>query len=90
MLQSLLNELAEKGRVDCIVRARPSASHTKVLEQLEDQSIKVAIAAPPENGKANAELVSFLAKECHVPRTHVEIVSGQTSKVKHIRIRSVV
>ena len=88
MFTSLQSELAEQGRVDFIVRARPSASQTKAVEQLEDQSIKIAIAAAPENGKANIELVSFLANEFGVPKTQVELVSGHTSKVKHIRIRS--
>jgi len=88
MLQSLRDELANNGRVDFYVRVRASAPRTKVLEVLEDKSVKITVAAPPEGGKANAELLSFLAKEFQVPKAKVQLVSGQTSRVKLIRIGS--
>ncbi|MEK7137357.1 MAG: DUF167 domain-containing protein [Patescibacteria group bacterium] len=44
------------------------------------------IAAPPEDGKAHAELVRFLAKEFGVPKGNIEIISGITSRRKAARI----
>jgi len=86
MFNALLQELADKGSVRFYVRAKPSAASTKVVSVMDDESIKVDIAAPPEDGKANRELVSYLAKEFGVPKANVEIVSGATARQKLIRI----
>lgn len=86
MLSLLRDELAANGRVDFYVRVRASAPRTKVLEILADQSVKITVAAPPEGGKANAELLAFLAKEFGVQKQQVELVSGQTSRTKLIRV----
>ncbi len=88
MLTELKNQLLEKGRVDFTVRARPSAPATKVLDVLEDESVKIAIAAAPEGGKANAELVKFLAGEFGVRREQVTLLAGHASKLKLVRIRN--
>ena len=48
--------------------------------------MKVRIASPPVEGAANAELVKVLAKHFGVARSTVEIVSGETSKSKRVRI----
>jgi uncharacterized protein YggU (UPF0235/DUF167 family) len=49
--------------------------------------LKVKVAAVPERGKANAELCAFLAKECGVARTAVEVISGQTGPMKVVRVK---
>jgi len=78
--------LAEKGSVHFYVRAVPNAPQTKLLEVMEDESLKVAVAASAEKGEANKGLVKFLAGEFGVAKEYVEIVSGITSKHKLIRI----
>lgn len=50
--------------------------------------LKIKIAAPPEDGKANAELIKFLSKEWKVAKSELEIVSGDTSRHKRIRINN--
>jgi len=86
MLEAFIDELAAKGSVTFAVRARPSAPTTKAVEKLDDESIKIAIAAPPEKGKANAELIKFLSKEFAVSKSQITIVSGATAPHKLIRI----
>lgn len=81
-------ELKEKGMVQFYVRALPGAPKTLVSEYLEDGSVKVRIAAPPEGGKANAELLRFIAKKLHVDRSQVSLISGVTSRMKLIRIQN--
>lgn len=54
---------------------------------MADGTIKLDIAAVPEDGKANEELVRFLADEFDVPKSHVEILKGHTAKTKVVRIR---
>jgi uncharacterized protein (TIGR00251 family) len=57
-----------------------------VAGYLEDGSLKVKITAPPEKGKANAELCTFLAKHFGVAPREVTILSGETSRRKRVRI----
>lgn len=69
------------------IRVRPQARQTKITSTLADGSIKIALAAPAEDGKANAELIRFLAEEYGVDRQKIEIVTGQTNRRKTIRIQ---
>ena len=57
-------------------------------ETMVDGSIKIDLAAPAEDGKANTALVKFLAEEFSVPLSCVEILSGHAGRRKVIRIRS--
>ena len=87
MLELFQQELASQGRTSFYVRALPGASKTELVEQLSDGSVKIRIAAPAEEGKANTELIRFLANEFRVQKSQVEIVSGKTGRMKLIRIR---
>ena len=48
--------------------------------------LRIRIAAVPEGGRANAELVSFLAARLGVPKRSVVVSSGQTSTLKTVEI----
>lgn len=48
--------------------------------------VKARVSAPPEGGKANKSLIALLAKALRVPKTSIEIVSGETSRNKNLRI----
>ncbi len=67
------------------IRVVPRASRSEVVG-LIDGALKVRIASPPVDGAANAELTKLLAKHYKVPKSSVEIISGQHSKVKRVRI----
>jgi hypothetical protein len=68
------------------VRVQPKASADRILGE-HDGALKVCVTAPPEKGKANAAVIALLAKELAVPKSSVEIVRGQTSRNKTVRIR---
>jgi uncharacterized protein (TIGR00251 family) len=70
------------------VRVQPNASVTAIAGEHGDE-LKVRLAAPPVDGKANAELVRFLAKTLGVPRAAVTIARGETGRSKSVRIREV-
>ncbi|MCC6369068.1 MAG: YggU family protein [Bryobacterales bacterium] len=74
---------------DLILRIKviPKSSRTEMAGEMADGTLKVRVAAPPEKGKANAELCAFLAKHYGVPRGRVAILSGETSPLKHVRIK---
>jgi uncharacterized protein len=52
-------------------------------------ALKLKIAAPPVDGKANEECTRFLAELLGVPRNCVEIISGETSRNKVVRVKDV-
>lgn len=63
------------------VKAVPSASRTEIAD-IKDGRLRVRIAAAPEDGKANAELRSALAKAAGCAKSAVELVSGEKSRLK--------
>jgi uncharacterized protein (TIGR00251 family) len=68
-----------------LVRVIPRASKSEVVGMVEGH-LKVRIAAPPVDGAANAELVKLLSRYFNVPKREVELVSGETSRVKKVKI----
>lgn len=71
------------------VKVTPRSKRTAVLGTLADGSIKIAVAAPPEDGKANAALVRFLAETLSVRESQIEIVAGHGSPRKLIAISGI-
>lgn len=88
MLESLKSELAERKSVRFYVRVRPADPPTRIISEMDDGSVKVAVGAPPEKGKANAELVAFLADQFGVDMQNVFIKSGGTARMKLVMISS--
>lgn len=83
--------LRGKGEVYLRVKVRPSAAKTEIRGILEEgeETIKIDIAAPAERGKANQELINFLAREFGVKSVQVRIVSGISEKIKLIKIKKI-
>ena len=61
----------------------PRASCTEIADA-EGNIIRIRIAAPPEKGKANQELLRFLVKLLGIPKANAEILSGETSRRKRV------
>jgi uncharacterized protein (TIGR00251 family) len=78
------------GRVRLAVRLTPKASRARILGLAEEADgarvLKVAVSAPPEDGKANAALVELLARALKVPRGAVSIAAGAASRRKLVDI----
>ncbi|MBQ8870630.1 MAG: DUF167 domain-containing protein [Alphaproteobacteria bacterium] len=74
------------------VRLAPNSSCCKILgttvDANEDVFLKISVVSVPEKGKANKELISFLAKKLKIAKSDFEIVSGELDKWKKIRIIS--
>ncbi len=66
-------------------RVVPRASKSEIVGAL-DGWLKVKLKSPPVDGAANQELIKILAKFFDVPKSAVEILKGQTSKTKRIKI----
>jgi uncharacterized protein (TIGR00251 family) len=67
------------------ITARPGASRRGVIG-LSDNCLVIAIQSRPHKGKANDDLIDYLAREMRVPRSALLIVRGETSHRKTIRI----
>jgi uncharacterized protein (TIGR00251 family) len=67
------------------VRATPRAARNSV-DGWQGESLKVHLQAPPVDGKANAALIVLLAETLGVSRKQVEIIGGETSRTKRVRV----
>lgn len=67
------------------LRIGPRASSDQVSGLLGDR-LKISITAPPVDGKANAHLVKWTAKQFGVAKSRVAVVSGTASRDKIIRV----
>ena len=67
------------------LHAKPNARRSQLLPGPDGRWL-VHLAAPPQDGQANAELVSFLAKVFGVPRRDVQLLSGHTAPFKKVEI----
>jgi uncharacterized protein len=81
----MLRYTERDGALSFTVRVVPRAARSAVVG-VHDGALKVRVAAPPVEGAANDELVRTLARALAVPPRAVEIVSGQTSKTKQVRV----
>jgi len=78
-----INETA--AGVTFAIKVQPRAKRNAIVGELGD-ALKVALTAPPVDGKANEACVEFFAEVLRVPRSAVMIASGQTSRNKVIRV----
>ena len=70
------------------VYVQPRASKTEVAG-MHDGRIKIRLAAPPVDGAANAELVSFVASRLGIAKSKVRVVAGEASRRKVLEIEGV-
>ncbi len=54
---------------------------------LHNGRLKIKISAPPVDGKANQNLIEFIAKALGVSKSKIEIVKGRTSKLKTLKFQ---
>ncbi len=75
----------ESGGSRLAVKVTPNAGRNEITG-FKDGVLQVKVAAPPDKGKANRELIEILAEKLEVKRSAVLIVQGQTSRHKTIII----
>ena len=77
---------AEEDDILLRLYIQPKASRDKIVG-LHGEELKIAITAPPVDGKANQQLIRLLADTFAVSKSRVELLSGKSSKVKRFLIR---
>ena len=76
---------AADGSVILTLHIQPGAKKTEITG-LHGEALKIRLAAPPVDGKANAELVALVAREFGCAKSAVEIASGAGARIKRVRI----
>lgn len=90
MLCGKVFEKNEKGFV-LRVRLQPNSSSCQVKEILSTENgdfLKISVHSIPEKGKANKELIEFLAKKLQMAKSDIEIISGELDKYKKILLKT--
>ena len=90
MSGGMLREVA--GGVTLAVRAQPGAKKTAIAGIYGGGAtvqLKIAVQAPPVEGRANEALIRFLAETFGVAKRSVELVSGELSRSKVFALRGV-
>jgi len=77
-------QLSRDG-VSIHIRAQPGAKRTEVAG-LHGDCIKVRLASPPVDGKANECLIEFLARRLGVKRSQLSITRGRSSRRKTVHV----
>lgn len=67
------------------VKVQPRARKNAITGSIGD-ALKIALTAPPVEGRANQAIINFLADFFDIPRSSVTIAGGATSRLKIIRI----
>lgn len=73
-----------------LVRVAPRASRTAITGAVgegPDAALKIALHAPPVEGRANTALIEFLSELLDTPRSAIEITGGQRARNKLILVR---
>ena len=75
------------GKITLTLHIQPGAKKTEVAGVYGD-ALKIRLAAPPVDGKANAALISFVAERLALSKSAVTLKSGQTSRRKVLEVNS--
>lgn len=75
----------EPGRWSIAVRVQPGARRTEAAGE-HDGALKVRVAAPPIEGRANDALLRWIADRLELPQREVALASGASGRSKRIRV----
>jgi len=67
------------------LRVIPNAKKNEIIEE-SNSFMRIKISAPPIEGKANKELIKFLAKHFDIKKSAISIKNGEKSRTKIIQI----
>ncbi|XP_051739846.1 UPF0235 protein C15orf40 homolog [Ctenopharyngodon idella] len=73
------------GTIAIAIHAKPGAKHNAVTD-VSEEAVGVAIAAPPTDGEANAELLRYISKVLELKKSEVSLDKGSKSREKVIKV----
>lgn len=81
----MLNLLETEEGIILPVRIQPRASKDEIVGEYNG-ALKIKLTAPPVEGEANKRCIEFLSKRLKIAKSHLEILKGEKSKDKLIKI----
>jgi uncharacterized protein len=79
---------ADTAFIDIEAKIIPKSSRNEII-RLEGGIIKIKVTAPPVDGLANRAVIELISKGLKIPKKDIDIISGEKSKNKKIRIHGV-
>ena len=80
-------KLANNKEIILKIKVFPQAEKTGFRGEMADGALKIGVAAAPENNRANAALIKYLASELGLAQSQVKILSGASSRLKIIKAK---
>lgn len=78
----------KENGVELFLHCQPGAKKTEV-KGVHGDRLKIRLAAPPVEGRANEALIAWLSKTLGIPSSRIELLSGDTGRQKRVRLLGV-
>ena len=76
------------GQATLTLHIQPGAKKTEIAGEHGD-ALKIRLAAPPVDGRANKAVIAYLAKICHLPKSAFTLKSGHQSRSKTLLLSGI-
>jgi len=73
------------GGVILLVRAKPTGKRNRLVN-ISGPSLEVELAAKPQNGEANAELIDYISDILHMKKIDLQLISGGKARDKQVLV----
>ena len=73
-------------KMKLFIKVLPNAKKSEIIGYDEKGHLKIKIASPALEGKANKELISFLSKKFKIPKSNFILLKGETSRLKIVDV----
>lgn len=88
-MKEIFDSIQSRKQKKILLKVRAGAKQSSVDGWIiinDKEYLKISIKSPPEKGKANKEIIEYLAEELAIPKSDIEITSGKTSQFKVVNL----
>jgi uncharacterized protein (TIGR00251 family) len=88
-VKEIFDSIQSRKQKKILLKVRAGAKQSSVDGWIiinDKEYLKLSIKSPPEKGKANKEIIEYLAEELAIPKSDIEITSGKTSQFKVVNL----
>ena len=88
-MKEIFDSIQSRKQKKILLKVRAGAKQSSVDGWIiinDKEYLKLSIKSPPEKGKANKEIIEYLAEELAIPKSDIEITSGKTSQLKVVNL----
>ena len=87
MIEDWQKTLAASGELYLRIKVRPGANISEIKGILADDTVKIDLKAAPVGGRANTELIRFLAQVLNLSSSDIKILVGAGERTKLVKIK---